>query len=189
MINSSGVREFAEFGDVRAVEIFVEPRDLAAFDLADDRAGQAHFGVVVDALALQNMLLDEAAGKGGEPALGIFAVLDPRDHAGQRLRGLRGGDDQLVGVVPDLAIGGETALHRFDVARLDRVEKTLRHCANVVLLCHDALLKPWRRTCGRRSPRSARRCRRPYRRDQPTGRRTTAYPASPARPSPSIPGG
>src|SRR3546814_3241375 len=76
MINSSGVREFAEFGDVRAVEIFVEPRDLAAFDLADDRAGQAHFGVVVDALALQNMLLDEAAGKGGEPALGRFAVLD-----------------------------------------------------------------------------------------------------------------
>src|SRR3546814_13115778 len=71
MINSSGVREFAEFGDVRAVEIFVEPRDLAAFDLADDRAGQAHFGVVVDALALQNMLLDEAAGQGGEPALGI----------------------------------------------------------------------------------------------------------------------
>src|SRR3546814_13361497 len=50
----------------------------------------------------------------------------------QRLRGLRGGDDQLVGVVPDLGIGGEAALHRFDVARLDRVEKTLRHCANVV---------------------------------------------------------
>src|SRR3546814_9047987 len=42
-----------------------------------------------------------------------------------------GGDDQLVGVVPDLGIGGEAALHRFDVARLDRVEKTLRHCANV----------------------------------------------------------
>src|SRR3546814_17707382 len=61
MINSSGVREFAEFGDVRAVEIFVEPRDLAAFDLADDRAGQAHFGVVVDALALQNMQIGRAS--------------------------------------------------------------------------------------------------------------------------------
>src|SRR3546814_13585246 len=80
-------------------------------------------------------------------------------------------------------------LHRFDVARLDRVEKTLRHCANVVLLCHDALLKPWRRTCGRRWPRSALRCRRPYRRDPPSGRRTNACPASPVRPFSSLRGG
>src|SRR3546814_3293579 len=72
------------------------------------------------------MLLDEAAGKGGEATVGIFAVLDPRDHAGQRLRGLRGGDDQLVGVVPDLGVGGEAVLHRFDVARFDRVEEALR---------------------------------------------------------------
>src|SRR3546814_3119339 len=76
------------------------------------------------------MLLDEAAGKGGEATVGIFAVLDPRDHAGQRLRGLRGGDDQLVGVVPDLGVGGEAVLHRFDVARFDRVEEALRHVAD-----------------------------------------------------------
>src|SRR5690606_2849967 len=109
-------------------------RDLALLDLADDRAGEADLAVVVYALALQDMLLDEAAGKGGELALGIFAVLDPSDHAGQRLRGLRGGDDQFVGIVPDLGIGGEAVLHRLDVARLDRVEEALRHRANIVLL-------------------------------------------------------
>src|SRR3546814_15952620 len=55
------------------------------------------------------MLLDEAAGKGDQPAVGIFAILDPRDHAGQRLCGLRGGDDLFVGVVPDRGVGGEAA--------------------------------------------------------------------------------
>src|SRR3546814_15754677 len=129
-------------------------------------ADRADFARVVDALALQHMLLDEAAREGGELAVGILAVLDPRDHAGQRLRGLRRSHDQLVGIVPDFGIGGEAALHGLDVARLDRVEKTLRHVADVVLLCHVSLLKPWRRTFGRRSPRSARRFRRPYRRDR-----------------------
>src|SRR3546814_6174750 len=80
-------------------------------------ADRADFARVVDALALQHMLLDEAAREGGELAVGILAVLDPRDHAGQRLRGLRRSHDQLVGIVPDFGIGGEAALHGLDVAR------------------------------------------------------------------------
>ncbi|MDF2389554.1 hypothetical protein JMG10_49570, partial [Nostoc ellipsosporum NOK] len=55
----SGRREFAEFGDVRRIEIFVEPGDLAVLHPADDRAGQAHRAAVMHAIALQHMLLDE----------------------------------------------------------------------------------------------------------------------------------
>eukprot|EP01031_Cornospumella_fuschlensis_P002000 gene2000-2491_t len=65
--------ELAKLGDVRAVEIFVEPRDLAVLDLADDRAGQAYGAVVVGAAALQHMLLDETA-EGN-----VFAALRMRE--------------------------------------------------------------------------------------------------------------
>src|SRR3546814_11152986 len=109
---SSGVGIFAKGGDVGAIEIFVEAGDLAVLDRTDDRAGQAHLDLVLHALSLQHMLLDEAAGKGDQPAVGIFAILDPRDHAGQRLCGLRGGDDLFVGVVPDRGVGGERSEER-----------------------------------------------------------------------------
>jgi hypothetical protein len=57
------------------IEIFVETGDLAAFDLADDRAGQADFAVVLHPASLQHMLLNEAAGKGGQLPVGIFATM------------------------------------------------------------------------------------------------------------------
>ena len=121
------------------VEILVQPGDPAIDDPADDGAGQAHQSAVVRALSLQHMLLDEAAGKDVELALGIGAVLDPRDHAGQRRGGLLGCDDRLVAVVPDLGVGSEAGLHRLYVAGLDRVEEALGHRPDIVLFCHHRL--------------------------------------------------
>src|SRR5690606_4525378 len=63
-------------------------------------------------------------------------ILDAGDHTGQGVYRLLHGDDQFIGIVPDFGIGSEAALHCFDIALLDCIEKLFCQCSNIIILRH-----------------------------------------------------
>src|ERR1700743_2628651 len=97
-------RRLAEFGHMREIEIFVQPRDLAVLDLADDAGRKRHAHAVL-ARAAQHMLLHEAAGERFQPPLAIFAVADALQEALQGRLVVLERLHQSVGVVPDFDLG------------------------------------------------------------------------------------
>lgn len=121
------------------IKIFVEPRDFAIFDFADDRARQTHLYIVLDTPAGEDMLLDEPARVDRQATVGVATVLDPLDHTGQSLCCLGGADNQLVRIVPDFCVGREAVLHCFYIARFNRVEKVLSQLADINVFGQNGL--------------------------------------------------
>jgi len=107
---------------MRTVKVLVQSGDLCVLHHTDQGTWQPHFLPVVHPVSLQDMLLDEPSRKDGQPAIGILDVGDALDHTGQDLGCLVGGDDQLVGIVPDFGAGHEAVFHGLDVTGLDGLE-------------------------------------------------------------------
>src|SRR5579872_2722191 len=127
-------------GQGGGIEIFVEPGDAAFAYLADD-AGCERDLLAVGELALQKMLLDEAAFEDVEPAPRVVTFRDAANEALQRLEILIGRDRRAIIVVPDDRIRRVDVAHRLEITALDRVEETLRQLARR-FVGHARLLQP-----------------------------------------------
>src|SRR4029079_11539012 len=130
----------APVGQRGGIEIFVQAGDMAFAYLADDAGGKRNLFAVGE-LALEKMLLDEAAFEDLEPAARVMALRHVSDEALERLEILVGRDRGAIMVVPDDCVRRVDGAHRFEVAALDCVEETLRQLARR-FVWHACLLQP-----------------------------------------------